>query len=242
MKLSWNSLKNRSKSIVADTIKKIKIIHKLDYAKFDILMCDNLRLNSCAKEPGTIKWIETFGKNDVFVDIGANIGAYSLVASRYCRLVYAFEPSIFNFYMLEKNILANRFTNIIPFNIALYSNKRINAFSYNQTSEGGSCNTLVNTVIGDNWTQHVLSYSLDDFAAEFDLPQIDHIKLDVDGNEYEILQGAAKLLPRVKSILVESDTERYGKITDFLTAIGFEKSQQHRLDDKYSNLIFIKQK
>jgi FkbM family methyltransferase len=240
MKLTWTSFKNRLKSIVSDVIRKIKITHKLDYKNADILMCDNIRLNSCAKEPGTIRWIETFGKDDVFMDIGANAGAYSLVASKHCRLVYAFEPSVFNFYILEKNILANKITNIIPFNIALYRDKRISAFSYNQTSEGGSCNTIVDKSDGNNWVQQVLSYPLDDFVKEFNLPQIDHIKLDVDGNEREILEGAANLLKRVKSIPVEADNDPHNKIIGFLTDMGFKKTEQHRLDDKYSNYIFTR--
>lgn len=239
MKLSLNSLRNRAKSILADIAKKVKVTHKLDYSKASILMCDNLRLNSCAKEPETVKWIETFGKDDVFVDIGANVGAYSLIASKYCKTVYSFEPSAFNFYVLVKNILANNAANIIPFNIALYKDKLVGKFSYGQAKEGGSGNTFLKSS-PDNTNLQILSYTLDDFVEEFNLPKVDHIKLDVDGNEYEILEGATKLLTGVKSILVESDAERDNKIMALLAKMGLKKSQQHPLDYKYSNCIFVR--
>lgn len=239
MKLSLNSARNRAKSMLADMVKKVKVTHKLDYKKAQIWMCDNLRLNSCAKEPGTVEWIETFNKDDIFMDIGANVGAYSLVASKCCKKIYAFEPSAFNFYVLVKNILANNATNIAPFNIALYQDKRIGSFSYGQAKEGGSGNTFLRSS-SDNLSLQILSYTLDDFVKEFNLPRIDHIKLDVDGNEYEILEGATRSLSQVKSILVESDAERDNKITALLTGAGLKKSRQHRLDDKYSNFIFVR--
>src|SRR5262245_25440744 len=74
----------------------------LDYPRSDIYLdvqsSDEyyLRLRSCYKEPETVEWIEKFVReNDVFYDIGANVGAYSLIASRFANgkaTVYAFEP------------------------------------------------------------------------------------------------------------------------------------------------------
>ena len=60
------------------------------------------------KEPETLNWIDTFKKNSIFWDIGANIGLYSCyAASRANCQVYAFEPSVFNLELLVKNININ---------------------------------------------------------------------------------------------------------------------------------------
>lgn len=56
-------------------------------------------------------------------------------------------------------------------------------------------------------TQTVLSYRLDDFVRQFQLPMPTHMKIDVDGSELLILQGAASVLarPQLRSILLEVD-------------------------------------
>ena len=61
------------------------------------------------KEPDTIEWIESFDKNDVFLDIGANIGIYSLYAAKNVSKVWAIEPESLNFAMLNLNIFDFQF-------------------------------------------------------------------------------------------------------------------------------------
>ena len=51
--------------------------------------------------------------------------------------------------------------------------------------------------------QGALAYSMDDFAAAFGLSAPDHLKIDVDGVEGQILRGAPSLLTQVKSVLIE---------------------------------------
>lgn len=123
-------------------------IHKpLDYAKEKILIDvssgieKSIRTRSCAKEPETVQWIETFQKGDVFWDIGANIGAYSLVAAKYHHgqvPVVAIEPSFLNFSQLCKNIALNQCDDsITPFNIALSKKTQIGKFNYQNFDMGG---------------------------------------------------------------------------------------------------------
>ena len=81
------SFENMSLSERIEAISHVDRFTKLDYDKHDIwIMCNydtelNTRSRSCAKEPETIQWLSSFFKKDsVLYDIGANIGAYSLVA------------------------------------------------------------------------------------------------------------------------------------------------------------------
>ena len=60
------------------------------------------------KEPETIEWINGFNKTDIFWDIGANVGVYSLYAALRGLSVLAFEPSPSNYYLLSRNIEINK--------------------------------------------------------------------------------------------------------------------------------------
>ena len=61
-----------------------------------------------SKEPTTIPWLEAIRADETLVDIGANIGLYSIYAAAYtgCR-VYAFEPEALNYAELNKNVFVN---------------------------------------------------------------------------------------------------------------------------------------
>ena len=65
-------------------------------------------ISSLSKEKNTIKWINKFDQNSVFLDVGAQIGLYSLYASILKNSTsYAIEPYISNLYFLQENIKKN---------------------------------------------------------------------------------------------------------------------------------------
>ena len=242
MKLRVESAVNRIKSYVSEFMKKIVITHKLDYDKFDIYVHDNIRLGSCKKEPGTVKWIETFDKNDVVFDVGANIGAYSLIMSKYAKKVYSFEPSAFSFNGLLKNVFTNNASNIVPLNIAVSDKKKIETFHYASTALGGSGHGGLSEVQGV-CQQEVLAYSLDEFVEEYKIPVPQHIKIDVDGIEAAILSGSENILKShaFKSLAVELD-EVDKKTREFLVSLGLtEKDKWHIGSDKLYNYLFVRE-
>ena len=176
----------------------------------------SVRTRSCSKEPETVHWIEDlFQKDDVLFDVGANVGAYALVAAKYHKgrvRVYAFEPSFLNFSQLCRNITLNDcHGTITAFNVALSGKTGLGTFNYHNLTTGGAMHTLGDPVDYTKETfvpvcqQTVLTYTMDDFIAQFGIPMPQHIKLDVDGIEYQILQGAPKIFsdPRLKSVFVE---------------------------------------
>src|SRR4051794_37732121 len=102
----------------------------MDYEHADILLRRSapkidLRLRSAAKEPWTVKWIEAFEPGDVFYDIGANVGAYSLLAAKVgggAVPVVAFEPSAPTYHDLCVNVALNGCDEIVtPLPFALWS-------------------------------------------------------------------------------------------------------------------------
>jgi len=242
MKLQIGSLKNRLKSYLSEAIKRIRITHKLDYGKYPIYLHDNIRLSSCKKEPDTVKWIEGFDKNDTAFDIGANIGAYSLIMGKYAKRVFAFEPSVFTFSTLAKNIYTNKASNVIPVNMALSERKKIGEFAYSSIDIGSSVHGLDVTLEKEAYRQKILSYSIDDFVADFGIETPSHIKLDVDGTEFDILKGAVKTISAkaFKSLMVEADDKRK-EIFNFLGLFGLtQKAKYHIGTADMFNYLFVR--
>jgi FkbM family methyltransferase len=257
MKLNLQSIRNRLKSNILDLKKKIEFNHQLDYPKHPLYLCDNIRITSCQKEPDTIKWIETFDKNDVAFDVGANVGAYSLVMSLYAKKVFAFEPSVTTFGLLCKNILTNvqRQTiknEIVPLNIALSDQTKLETFNYEGTRPGQSDHQLGRTVdcqgktFNPKFSQQLLSITIDQFVEIFKIDPPNHIKIDVDGIELAVLKGANKTLshPNVKSILVENNDNESNKdeVINYLLAHKFVVKDKFNLipGQRFYNYLFTR--
>ena len=228
---------------------KIQIIRKMDYPRHDIFLNINseieyhIRLHSAKKEPEMIEWIETFfADGDVFYDVGANVGAYSIVASKYFNgrvKVYAFEPGFTTFPELCLNIQTNKcWRSIVPLQIALSDKTDIDVLNYENLTPGGALHALGDPLDykGDEFVpvlqQPVLSFRVDDLVKYFHLPLPTHIKVDVDGTEFKILQGAEETLtnPLVKSVIVEiqEGNEEAGNIMAFLKRKGLNFHSKHR--------------
>jgi FkbM family methyltransferase len=134
----------------------------------------------------------------VFVDVGANVGAYTLVASEQERArVLAFEPHPATFALLEENLRRNGRKNVFA-SCAAVGNK-VGVLSISDTP-GSS-------------TTHVIS---DDSFASLEVPVVrldvelerrdlhaDAIKIDVEGFEYEVLHGMGEELGRATVVFVE---------------------------------------
>jgi FkbM family methyltransferase len=232
---------------------------KMDYKKKDIFLDIeskieyDVRLHSCKKEPEMIGWIHSFiNHGEVLYDIGANVGAYSLVASKHLNgkiKVYAFEPGFITFVQLCKNIYLNNCQeSIFPLQIALSDKTNIEIFNYNNLIPGGALHALGDAVDdkGDQFNpvfkQLVISFRLDDLIKLFYLPVPNHIKIDVDGIEFKILQGATETLKNcsVRSLILEAEdgTKELKKIIEYLKQKGFDLHSKHKHTETMGNYIF----
>jgi FkbM family methyltransferase len=228
---------------------RLGFVRRMDYRPYDIyLTIDTLteyeiRLHSCAKEPETVAWIEEFLKEGyTLYDVGANVGAYSLVASKASQgksIILAFEPAFSTFANLCRNVLLNGCSgSIIPLNLALSGETRLDTFNYLGMSAGSSCHSYGKNLLFTGETfdptfkQTTISYTIDDFIRTFSLNVPNLIKIDVDGIELEILEGAHHTLkdPNVKSVLVEvyeGNPDAMNKIIDLLTNAGLKLRSRH---------------
>lgn len=167
------------------------------------------------KEPETLKWIDGFkeykSKKIVFWDIGANIGIYSIYAAiKFKNIkINSFEPSTSNTRTLSRNISINKlYDKISIFPLALSNKKNIISF-FNETkfAEGGSISSFDNNFdqIGNTLQKNRINNRYNTFGTTIDYLIINniidcpnYIKIDVDGIEHFILQGAINLLQNNK--------------------------------------------
>ena len=206
-----------------------------------------------SKEPETISWIESFPPNSVLYDIGANIGLYSIYAakSKNCR-VLAFEPSFLNLELLFRNVQTNNLQDritIIP--LSLSNSTKIENF-YMQEGDntwGGAHNSSGSNITQDGkfMDNFVISsqiaISLDLLVEVFKLPTPNYVKIDVDGLENLILQGALKSLSKATGILVEVDEKNViqdAEIAEILGSLGFSKLNSIGTINLNENQIWIK--
>jgi FkbM family methyltransferase len=240
---------------------RLVLTKNLDYAAAPVaLFVDSeielgTRTRSCAKEPETVAWIESLIKpGDVVLDIGANVGAYSLVIAkrlpRQCR-VFAFEPSYANFVQLNRNILLNDCSNeIVPLSIALSDTTELTTFHLRSTAPGAALHSLGDggpESVAHGATLSALAFRLDDFLALFGLPTPHHLKIDVDGAELRVLRGAPRVLmnPALRSVLVEVDsgTADAPAVLDVLTAAGLSlRSRHEHAGSTVANCVFTRRR
>ncbi len=186
------------------------------------------------KEPDTIRWIDAMSADAVLWDIGANVGVYSLYAAARLRCaVLAFEPSAANFYILARNIQLNGFEDRVSgYCLALSGATGLGVLNLDSNAPGtamsqfGHAGEASRYSSGRPTLQAMIGFTIDDFIARFDPPFPTAIKLDVDGLEWPILQGATRTLNdrRLTSLMVElslTNTGERERATQALAASGF---------------------
>ena len=96
------------------------------------------------KEPITIQWIAEFKTDEVLVDIGANVGMYTIWAAKTRNVrVFAFEPEAQNFALLNRNIVMNGLGNRVKaYCLALSDQPGYSELHLSSTEVGGSCHSL----------------------------------------------------------------------------------------------------
>lgn len=225
----WDS---RLKSVIPVKHNKTVVFKVYDYGSITRMRAKTFSI----KEPETINWIDNFKADETFLDIGANIGIYSLYAASRAISTISVEPDSSNYGLLNLNISLNELGSFItPYSIAIHGSSGFSYFNVSSQDWGGALNAFDNTI--DAWGQKftpvhrqgVYGMTLDHFCNELKFYPT-HVKIDVDGNESLILDGSPQLLesPSLKSLLVELDTNNnsYTSTLQMLESRGFKLSEK----------------
>jgi FkbM family methyltransferase len=188
------------------------------------------------KEPDTLAWLDGLGRDDVLLDVGANVGMYSIyAASLRGAVVHAFEPESQNYAILNQNILLNRLDRqVTAYCVALSDRAGFDRLYLSEFVAGGSCHSWGEPLDFNNrprtaaFAQGCFATTIDLAVAGATIPIPTHVKIDVDGLEHAVIAGARETLRdrRVRSVLVEvnSNLDEHWEIVDAMLAVGFDYS------------------
>ena len=142
-------------------------------------------------------------KNDIVVDVGANIGVFTAYAAfRTQQAIYAFEPFPDNYAALEQNVRINGLNNVIPRMAAISDNSGTELISVTDESQHHRLKKFAREAPGKYI--EVPSMTLQEIMDNNHLAQIDFLKLDCEGAEAPILQHTSRqYLIRIRKIALE---------------------------------------
>jgi FkbM family methyltransferase len=199
-------------------------------------------------------------EGDIVVDIGAHMGRYTIISSKRVGAngkVVAIEAHPGNFEMLKSNIKLNQLTNVIPLNYAAYS-KETKIKLYVPDEESGY--TIYHTLMERTGKKFVeidaitLDYLLlqlnviSGVGVEEEAVEVNWIKIDVEGAEFEVLKGASNVLSKSKDIALLMEVHglnNYRPVVEFLSSYNFkiefektyETGDKHIILRKYGSTI-----
>jgi FkbM family methyltransferase len=198
------------------------------------------------EEPETVHWLDSLTADDVYWDIGANVGLYAIYAAKFrgCRVV-AFEPEAQNYALFIENLVLNEVDSdrLLAAPIAIGRTSGFGRLEVRYLTKGGAYNLFrsaeanhgelpdsiraaIDGAAGTSYRQLSYGSSIDDLVLKHGLPAPTHIKIDVDGNEPAIVAGCQGLLtlPSLRSLLVEINKRSAADlaIVEILRGYGFK--------------------
>jgi FkbM family methyltransferase len=155
------------------------------------------------EEPTWDNLFRVVERDFVVMDIGANIGFHTLNFARLCSEghVFAFEPDSLSFQILTTNIQNNDFKNITASSIALGAQPGKLPFYKIDVNNPGA-NRILDQPPAIHYGEDMVEVNTcDHFAEQFHLSKLDLLKIDVEGFELFVLQGASVVIKKYKPIL-----------------------------------------
>lgn len=185
------------------------------------------------KEPITIEWIGGLAAGEVLVDVGANVGMYTIWAAktRGAR-VFAFEPEAQNYALLNRNIAMNGVDGQVKaYCVALSDAGGYSELHLSDLRPGGSCHSLGERVdfkhepMNPKYSQGCVAARLDDLVTAGAVPMPHYIKIDVDGFEPKVIAGSRNVLAdrTLRSLLIETNQNLadHRQMVGELQSLGF---------------------
>jgi len=201
------------------------------------------------EEPLMISWIKSMTPNDVVLDIGANVGMYSVLIASRVKTVYACELDSLNVAILTENLYLNHLLDkikIIPLACGAKAEMvdvKFRSLSYGdalQLIDGGDeTQTFGSNPNVTGYIAPVLQMSLDELFTKTELQRPNKIKIDVDGNELIVLAGTVELLSGASEIYFEDGmTATCADFISFLQSKGFKEVSQEKQFAKVIKIIW----
>jgi FkbM family methyltransferase len=202
---------------------------QIDRVKFRCIDSESIKILSPEYESCLWKHLN-LKKGDVFIDVGAHIGKYTITAAKIVGksgLVVSLEPFPANYRTLLENIKMNKLTNVVALNVAVWDAK---------------CDLKL--FIGREHGQHsvkkdsgrgfitVQANTLDNIVSTLGVEKVNVIKIDVEGAEAEVIKGSIRILNKYHPKLIIEVWDP-ASIKELANEIGYNMKQI----DKYHYLF-----
>jgi FkbM family methyltransferase len=162
--------------------------------------------------------------NDVVYDIGANVGFFTAIAARLVGPignVVAFEPLKENFNLLRHNAHLNGFTNVTANNFALADRDGTAEFLLSKDATFGGLADSAGKIENQAGKTEVKVFRLDSVVQRGSLPLPRIVKIDVEGAEAAVLDGAAETIQKARPILIIELHGTNAAIAERLNTLGY---------------------
>jgi FkbM family methyltransferase len=193
-------------------------------------------------------------QGDIVVDIGAHMGRYTIISSKRVGAngkVVAIEAHPGNFEMLKSNIKLNQLTNVIPLNYAAYSKEtKIKLYLPDEESGYTMHHSIMSNYVFTKYKDktedkfvEVSANTLDYLLQLNEITDVNWVKIDVEGAEFEVLKGASNVLSKSKDIalLIEvHGKDTYEPIIESLRSYNFKIDFEKTYENGEKHIIALK--
>jgi FkbM family methyltransferase len=124
-------------------------------------------------------------KDLTILDIGANIGLFSLFCSPIAKNIYSIEPTPSHFNLFKELLDLTNITNVTPFNLGIHY--ETGTIKFNIHDQNSTMNSFVECTSHSGRTIDVNTKTLCDFIDENNCGLVDFIKMDIEGLETDII-------------------------------------------------------
>ncbi len=213
-------------------------------------------LELCARmnyETENLDFIDQMKPGEVFYDLGACEGRFSIYAAMKGMRVFSFEPEFKNFKVLTENLQLNDLTKRVSvYKMAVGESGKTGLLRIGQPWEGGHQKIVQHEAVREDLNfdfideESIEIVSLDDFREENGLPAPNFLKIDIDGSEIPFLRGSAKTLSNssLKRMIFELDKadRNFKFIIEKLRELKFQQGQEYKVPNEnfLFNIIFFK--
>jgi FkbM family methyltransferase len=164
--------------------------------------------------------IDYLRSEDIFVDVGANVGVYSLLAASVPQTtVIAYEPSSDSFYRLQENVALNQLERISPRRLAVGSEHCQVVLSVGSDTTN---RVLTGELAKRSDAELVSMTTLDELMEDLGpaAVRIAVVKIDVEGGELDVIAGATRLLTQISPVLIVEENDP-AALRSLLTSLGY---------------------
>lgn len=183
------------------TIIKTIIGSKMQLNMNDCGIHKDLFLSDIREPAATDYFMKIINKDDIILDIGANIGYYVLIGAKRAKKIYAVEPVPENFQNLNLNLKLNNYSNVETYQIALGDKIGEQEMYLSTKSNWHSFYKPANFIK----TIKIKMDTVDNFLKDKITPTF--VRMDVEGYETAIIKGMPETLKKIKKMFIEVHSE-----------------------------------